>query len=354
MRTYVFGAGASREENVPVTSELMPKTIEQYSDEDRRIDSVIRFLKEVFYIDLRRKNVTYPSVEDILNIMDACIDEQRDISNRYDYSALEKLRDNFTYTMAKVIDDAAQVTENKIHKIFIQKLFENSERTNNNTSFINLNYDTLLDNSLIPLYTNYNDGIDYDIDYYVDFKNYRDHEELRTNYEERASNEWHRPRKGKSLYLLKPHGSLNWQYCPNCQSITVKGKVEGDIKNLYSMDRCKEDSSLHKLVIIAPTWHKKYSNPNITPVWLKSAEILRKTKELVFIGYSLPEADHRLRYLFKKNIYHPRRKDLPSVKVITRKDSKNIDTLTKNYNTMFGYNVDIHDIGFKQYAQNPF
>lgn len=353
MITYIFGAGASKAENLPVTSELIPRAIATLSKE-KNVNNVIKFLKEVFYIDFRRKNISYPSIENMLNIIDACIIEQRDISKYYDYNRLEHLRDDFTDCMAQVISKASVNTTNKLHDLFIENLFLNSNRNNFNTSFINLNYDVLLDSALIKLYNNHINGIDYDIDYCINFRNYQNIEDLEPNYENRAIDEWHMPRKDKSIYLLKPHGSLQWQYCPNCQSIKITPKVEGDIKILPKFGSCEYDGSLQRRVIIAPTWHKNYSNPNITSVWLKCGEVLRKSKELFFIGYSLPEADHRLRYLFKKNTYRGEKRDLPLVTVITRKDSTNIEILEKRYKTLFGNKVEIKDIGFETYAQNPY
>jgi hypothetical protein len=67
------------------------------------------------------------------------------------------------------------------------------------TVFVSLNYDILLDRSLLAVGTR---DIDYHVDAFVD-----------------------RPAVGASLPLLKLHGSLNWRVCDACHVLLDLGHV---------------------------------------------------------------------------------------------------------------------------------
>jgi hypothetical protein len=345
MRVYIFGAGASKADNAPISSELLMKSFHTFP-KDRRVKSVRYFLEHFFHTDCKQINSAFPSPEDVLNLIDASIIEQQDLSWNYNYLRLEELRNNFIYSIAKIIEHDLKDDYGKIHKSFITNLFSSTERTHKNTAFINLNYDILLDNSLIQLFDK-----NIDIDYCIDFSNSKQYEELPPDLQNRLADEWHNPRSGQELYLLKPHGSLNWIYCPNCQNIQITPKQKGAIPVLTEYTPCETDGSRQRAVIIAPSWYKNYSNPYITNIWLNCAHILKKATEIFFIGYSLPEADNRLRYLFVKNLYRKRGVTVP-VYVVTR-DSNNLPFLTSRYRSLFGNNLKFSLTGFEGYAKDP-
>lgn len=341
MRAFIFGAGASKAEGAPTTKDLLPSTINEFPNDDQ-IYRVKKFLSDVFYIDFNSNNIKYPSFEDVLNLIDASIIEQRDLSKEYDFRKLEDLRDAFIYSIAKIIQKSLEHIDGNIHRNFIRKIFTSNERNQLNTSFINLNYDILLDNALIPLLNR-----NIDIDYCIDFRNSDFYENLPPNINDRTTQQWHKPRIHNAMYLLKPHGSLNWLYCPNCQTIKITPKEKGALKIFTEYTTCENDGSRQRPVVVAPTWHKNYSNPHMSAIWLKAGQILRQAKEVIFIGYSLPEADHRLRYLFKKNIWRQNVNNVPKIHVVT--GSENSESI-KRYQTLFGPEINFHTDGFESFV----
>ena len=56
-------------------------------------------------------------------------------------------------------------------------------------------------------------------------------------------------------------------------------------------------------VIITPTLLKDYDNPKILEVWDIAEKLLQNADKVVFVGYSLPDADIILRTMFTKSFY---------------------------------------------------
>jgi len=350
MRTYIFGGGASKAENVPVTSEILPKAFSTLLENDH-VRRTKEFLRDIFYLDLNDHQF-YPSFEDVLNIVDASIIQNIDISSKYSYKKLENIRADVIYCMAEIIKKKAPNYTDTLHYNFINKLFRERSRSNENTAFINLNYDLLLDNALIYLFNRLNkNNIDYDIDYKIDFRNSKPYEEYSNLTVNENEEYWHTPRPDRAIFLLKPHGSLNWIYCPNCQTIKITPRRKSASTIIDTPTRCEIDQSIQQPIIIAPTWYKNYSNPYIVNLWMKTAEILRKSNEVVFVGYSLPEADHELRYLFKKNLYKESRMLRPKIYLVTK--SRKIEEVEKRYKTLFGKDVKINNDGFETMVEKP-
>jgi len=216
MRTYIFGAGASKAENIPVTSELLPVALHELPN-DKHVKKSKKFLRDIFYLDLNDLEL-YPSFEDVLNIVDASILQKIDMSSKYTYKYLENIRIDLIYCMAEIIKEKAPIGTNTLHYKFIKNLYTRNNSNRIDNAFINLNYDILLDNALIYLFRANNEyGIDLDINYTINFRNSIYYNESSTISVDEDSEYWHEPRLDRSIYLLKPHGSLNWIYCPNCQ-----------------------------------------------------------------------------------------------------------------------------------------
>jgi hypothetical protein len=108
-------------------------------------------------------------------------------------------------------------------------------------------------------------------------------------------------REMRSFPLYKVHGSLNWLHCPVCTDLVVTHGA--DIVGLLLDDppraRCTHCDGLREPVIVPPTLYKSLSNVYLAVVWNRAASALRDCVELVFCGYSLPDADMHVKYLVK-------------------------------------------------------
>jgi hypothetical protein len=174
------------------------------------------------------------------------------------------------------------------HKNLVDKLKD--EGTLKKTAFISLNYDILIDNALVDIYDEKNE--EYYLDYSIPFINY----EL----SKRDDYYWEEPVKGKSILLLKPHGSLNWLYCPTCNIMKLTPKKKGVIKAFHGTEECVKCGTKMEPVIIPPTFYKDMSNPFIQQIYLKADKVLRQAKRIFICGYSFPDADMHIKYLLKR------------------------------------------------------
>lgn len=91
----------------------------------------------------------------------------------------------------------------------------------------------------------------------------------------------------KSILLLKPHGSLNW-------NIDEKGKVNLE-PNPYDIKTAKGR-------IVPPTWFKDPKEEPYKSVWQRIRREIQGCRALVVIGYSMPSTDLFSRALFKTDL----------------------------------------------------
>ncbi|KYH32799.1 SIR2 family protein [Neomoorella mulderi] len=110
--------------------------------------------------------------------------------------------------------------------------------------------------------------------------------------------------------LLKLHGSFNWLACPQCHSIFVWPTKELGLRGVFDPVRCPRcySGSAQGLeprlrpLFLTPSLLKTVRNPTLRIIWDEAFCALSTTKEVIFIGYSLPIADHELRYLLRRGI----------------------------------------------------
>jgi hypothetical protein len=111
-----------------------------------------------------------------------------------------------------------------------------------NVVFVSTNYDILIDNALADEYRH-----EMDLDYGVDFRNFD------------RPDDWRRPRRGRSVSLFKPHGSLNWLFCPTCNELELTPKEKGVVTRLitdFAHAACPHCASIYSPLIVPPTFYK--------------------------------------------------------------------------------------------------
>lgn len=330
---FIFGAGASRAEFAPVTSELMPKAFATFKG-DKRISHLKNFIKDVYSTDFRDFD-SVPSFEDVLGLLDTALQRQECFSKKWNRAEIPKLREHLMYAVCKILHEQLR-TRGTIHRAFMENLVNHRSFASDKYYFLSLNYDLLLDNAIADQRTNR----DLDLDYGIDFRN--------------SDVDWFRPRKEHSILLLKLHGSLNWIWCPTCNSVKV-GRGKKIVLEIWTeFTECENDCTLQEPLIILPAWFKSYDNPHISAIWLRAEKTLREAERVFFVGCSLRESDSRVRYLLKKSLFRP---DGPNVTVVVvdkrrdRKDKAEEERLKNAYKTLFG-KIDYQPIGFEQFARN--
>jgi hypothetical protein len=310
---YVLGAGASKAviPDAPLMAQLLPEALKilkqpNYSEDNwgRRVRRTNGFFNDFYKLNLDTLEInpdalpeTFPNLEDILTQLDDAIIEDRPLSRRYDLPCLRRLREDLVFAICEVLRkklDSVEVSDRDL----MQRFKAHLER--NDCCIISLNYDIIVDNALsMPLPAK---RIDYG---------------LSVRY---AREKYNRPREYQLLNeqdritpLYKLHGSLNWLYCPSCQQLDVTIGEKG-VHYIYEEGRDEEGSDFacpdcqgrYDPLIITPTLLKTYDNILLREVWRQAEDKVSRADEVVFIGYSLPDADVLLRCMLKRALFRNR------------------------------------------------
>ena len=328
---FVFGAGASKAESAPATHELLPKAFETLTN-DRKVNHLKNFIQDFYYADVQDPN-SVPSFEDILGLLDTALQRQECFSQKWNRREIPKLKENLLYTVCNILNKRLR-RKGTIHRSFIRNLTAHESLVQDKYAFFSLNYDILLDNAIAELRSTK----DLDLDYGIEFRNF--------------DQDWFRPRQELSVLLLKLHGSLNWIWCPVCNSVKVGIGKKIALGIWTEFTECENDGTPQEPLIILPGWYKSYDNPHISIIWLKAENVLGEAEKVFFIGCSLRESDVRFRYLLKKSLF--RAGGVPIVVVDKKrgkKDRREGEMIRKAYKKLFG-NIDYQPIGFKHFAEN--
>lgn len=84
-------------------------------------------------------------------------------------------------------------------------------------------------------------------------------------------------------------------------ALSEKGQYKKAIEAIFHKSQ-EEDLPRLQSLIITPTYLKDFGNLHSRQIWQSAFYELFQAKEIIFIGYSFPEADFELRYLLKKAI----------------------------------------------------
>ena len=102
--------------------------------------------------------------------------------------------------------------------------------------------------------------------------------------------------------VLKIHGSLNWLYCPVCDILDITYASNGVTRLVDEPEDalCSNCEALRTPVIVPPSYYKNMSSVHLATVWGRSYKALKEADQLVFCGYSFPDADMHVKYLVKR------------------------------------------------------
>jgi len=105
----------------------------------------------------------------------------------------------------------------------------------------------------------------------------------------------------RRVQVLKLHGSANWGVCRGCRKAKAQDDMVVAFEKAYiprrnkTCPRCK-DKRLES-GIIPPILEKSGESRHTGLVWLAARQALRRAREIIVIGYSLPETDAEARSL---------------------------------------------------------
>jgi len=149
---------------------------------------------------------------------------------------------------------------------------------------------------------------------------------------EKLLKNWKKNKQSKNwVSFLKLHGSLDCGICSTCKelfamrlipfykakSIILKHQKYNKAHSTFIL--CCNNPKLEPLMV-PPGWRKDYDNKVLVSIWNEAEERLRHANSIVFLGYSLPNSDEKIRYLFNKTMYNRFGKPWNEIVVVNKDD----------------------------------
>lgn len=111
-------------------------------------------------------------------------------------------------------------------------------------------------------------------------------------------------RSGAHLSILKLHGSSNWGVCRGCQKADRADDLVVAYESPYIPTRRRSCPYCNERYLVSgivpPIQGKAGETRHLTEVWKKARHALKRTRELVAIGYSLPSSDLEAQSLMRE------------------------------------------------------
>lgn len=166
--------------------------------------------------------------------------------------------------------------------------FQDRVRLQENVTLVTFNYDIALDYALA------NAGIEIDYGF-------------------------HEAKSPGAVRLLKLHGSVNWTACENCGiaalpisehlpaqksfgGVAVEDGTCGRLRVAHLLREFPHCNATEKSdgtpLLVPPTWSKGEHYRRLSMIWRHAARELATARNVIVIGYSLPESDAFFRYLY--------------------------------------------------------
>jgi hypothetical protein len=350
----IFGAGATKACKGPLTNEILPRAFDLRDDpriaREGFLQTVEAFLVENFNLPVKHEERSidhYPPLPLLLSLVDTAVDRKQSFSATWSTDRLISVRDSLDYLIFAVLEHD------------LERIGTNGD----DVAIISFNYDIIADNALMGITGSFPDyGCD------IATRLYREHLESK-QIDGGNGGLRERPR------LYKPHGSLNWMYCPACQrldlGVTDSGrstiKVLDQLYRELPMDKislehryscqgspCADDKCKTSVrpVMITPTHLKDYRNPHIGRIWYGAAQALRRAERVYIVGYSMPHDDVDVIYLLKRNLSHLAPEQITVVEFDPTNPPIEKHDAGKRYRALFGNNIGWFTNGFKDYAEN--
>lgn len=323
---YVLGAGFSAPAGGPNQALLLQHVFDLPETEDkiRECKNALRdFLVTV--LNVAPSSVHEISLEDIYTPIDRCLADGVSLRNKtpaelqiirgqmeYLISlAVDKAFDSKSYEAKKYVRDFAEYLVNQA-SLRAEKATHTDDadaaKAYDPFSIISLNWDILFDKCLHQALgdrDNWKTG-DYDPIGVVDYCCYVS--SIEKGDRRIRAGLWTLGARGYNLKLLKIHGSMNWLQCSNCQRLFVGFDEKINIPNYINVKTCRHcerhgiEAKLQGSLVM-PTFLKDLSNFQIKLIWQNAGVELMEARRLVFIGYSLPQADFEFRQLLSRMVH---------------------------------------------------
>ena len=342
----VLGAGATKSCGGPLTGEILPGMAARFQGSPEPWPELFHFLRHVFHVPPNASGDAYPGLPLLMSLLDTALDRNQAFQAGWPVERLARLRQCIERGIYDLLELQLNSAPTSLQYQLLEKCYPAvMPPAAQMPQVISMNYDLLIDTAMVS----YSERIG--------------HEGAFPNYCCDIQTEAYRSDVPKCGTLLKLHGSLNWLYCSSCQRLEL-GASESKrylkavsrlltsanaktLENAYLPvgSPCGTCQSELRPLLVAPSHLKDYRNPHLAQVWYNAERVLRQADRVIFVGYSLPEDDVEVVYLFKRCLAH-----LPSAQItVVECDEERRQAVShpvgRRYRSLFGEGIDWHTEG---------
>jgi hypothetical protein len=294
---FIFGAGASYGDGVPLQADILPSIIKGEDPQLKHSETAKRlrgFLTEHF-----AHGEQTPSLEEVFGFIDFFINNGLSLSSQWGVKELIEIKRDFTKTIHYLISKSTRASST------FKEFWNNIRLVEPEIGVITTNYDTLIDEAFDAIYP------ECLIDYCLDFVNFR-HPNAGLPFDwwidSKKPTEHFEYSRLTRIKLLKIHGSLNWKYCSCCGQIALtpwQHQYNLKLDSFKSfidaqITECPFDGTKLTSLLQLPTHLKSNNNFIFSKLYDEASYLVGNAKQLVFVGYSFPEADVHIRALVRR------------------------------------------------------
>jgi hypothetical protein len=275
LRVFVLGAGVSAACGMPVTKDIFRETmlvlLGSSPSHAERVHTMLRYLYPGF--EARLKN--YPNIEDFLNLLEMAKRFNSEAFLKSEPHSEKRIKKVEAIVLKSLASFLWQSMQSKDCLKPLQRFVE--KQLNPGDVVITFNWDVSLEQTL------HNDRKEPRFDYF-----------------------YSRSRDRKQIFLIKPHGSIDWFK----RSDLPEGGNGSDYLPLdkrlvvFKHFDLTENSELENLmpVIVPPISSKEFNHRALKQMWNSIFRAVSQATELHIIGYSLPREDQFARFVFRRAI----------------------------------------------------
>jgi hypothetical protein len=341
----IVGAGFSANAGLPVASGftrdlLNLRGLRLDGPSARQVEFIRAFVDQVFGEGASRSADEWPELEDIFTLVDLSANTGHHLGPNHSAADLRVVRRAIIVRMIRMLSQAyTRGRKSRGHNwSMLEQLFADFDATT--TAVLSLNWDTVFERGIARSQSLRK--IDYGC--HANAVSFRRGELSR------------RPLKGDCLYLLKPHGSVNWLYCDACRetfwvaphqteqvaqtlfrradwSVVLRGsKIKMPKVLTPACPHCEAKSLGTRFATFS--YRKALDFPMHAASWRTAEEYLKTSVDWVFIGYSMPAADFEFKHLLKR--VQLTEKTRPKITVIAGGDKAAADATVARFTKFFG------------------
>lgn len=343
----IVGAGFSCNAGLPLastfTNELLNlRGLRLDGPSVRQVRFIREFVDQVFGEGVRRSADEWPELEDIFTLIDLSANTGHHLGAVYSAADLRVVRRAIIVRMIRMLSQAYARRQKKpnAHWRMLEQLFERFDAQT--TAVLSMNWDMVFERGVAR--TQSIRQIDYGC--HASPVSFDKSKLLR------------RRLSGDTLYILKPHGSVNWLYCDACRETFWVGpsdteRVAQTLFRRRDWDAVLRGSKLKLPATLTPacphceaeslgtrfatfSYRKALDFPMHAASWRTAEQYLKTTADWVFIGYSMPAADFEFKHLLKR--VQLTEKTRPNITLITGGNDANatIARFTKFFGDVAG------------------